>query len=161
MTKRPRNIANDMLDALETATNKWTRQKKSEEKHSGMIRYRMSRLTREPRTTQKDAAWEIMEQAYLAASGNNTLPAMARQIYYQARPKIMELTDNKELRYGYFSQVLLPDYIEETGVDWDVVYDARGHLEEPHTNVRIGVGTMEIRRLSESDESTRNHCGEI
>jgi hypothetical protein len=144
MTKRPRNIANDMLDALETATSKWTRQKKSEEKHPGMIGYRMSRLTREPRTTQKDAAWEIMEEAYLAASGNNTLPAMARQIYYQARPKIMELTDNKQLAYGYFSQVLLPDYIEEHGVDWNVVYDARGHFEEPHTNRCIGCGTIEV-----------------
>ena len=31
MTDRPRNIANDILDAVETATSKWTRQKKSEE----------------------------------------------------------------------------------------------------------------------------------
>ena len=32
---RPRNIANDILDAVETATSKWTRQKKSEERHPG------------------------------------------------------------------------------------------------------------------------------
>ncbi len=32
MTERPRNIANDMLDAVETATRKWTRQKKAEER---------------------------------------------------------------------------------------------------------------------------------
>ena len=56
----------------------------------------------------------------------------------------MEMTDDKELRYGYFSQTLVPDYIEEKGVSWNVVYDARGHLEEPHTNRRIGVGTIEI-----------------
>jgi len=141
---RPRNIANDILDAVETATSKWTRQKKSEERHPGMIRYRASRMTKEPRTTQKEAASQILEEAYLAASGNGTLPAMARQIYYQARPKIMQLTDDKELAYGYFSQVLLPDYIEEHGVSWNVVYDARGHLEEPHTERRIGVGTIEI-----------------
>ena len=60
----PRNIANDILDVVETATSKWTRQKKSEERHPGMIRYRASRMTREPRTTQKDAAWQIMEEAY-------------------------------------------------------------------------------------------------
>jgi hypothetical protein len=146
MTKqpRPRNIANDILDAVETATSKWTRQKKSEEKHPGMIRYRVSRMTKEPRTTQKDAAWQVMEAAYMAASGNDTLPAMARQIYYQARPKIMQLTDDKQLAYGYFSQTLLPDYIEEHGVDWNVVYDARGHFEEPHTNRCIGCGTIEV-----------------
>jgi hypothetical protein len=145
MTDRPRNIANDILDAVETATSKWTRQKKSEERHPGMIRYRTSRMTREPRTTQKEAAWEVMERAYMAASGNNTLPAMARQIYYQARPKIMALTEDKELQYGYFSQTLLPDYIDEHGVDWNVVYDARGHFMEPHTNRRIGCGTIEVR----------------
>src|ERR1700730_226182 len=104
MSDRPRNIANDILDAVETATGKWTRQKKSEERHPGMIRYRMSRMTKEPRTTQKDAAWEIMEAAYMAASGNGRLPAKARQIFYQARPKIMQLTDDKQLQYGYFSQ---------------------------------------------------------
>ena len=81
----------------------------------------------------------------MAASANGTLPAKARQIFYQARPKIMALTDDKELNYNYFSQTLLPDYIEEHGVDWDVVYDARGHFEEPHTNRRIGCGTIEVR----------------
>ena len=121
MTKeRPRNIANDILDCVETATSKWTRQKKSEERHPGNIRYRASRMTREPRTTQKEAAWSILEDAYMAASGNGRLPALARQIFYQARPKIMAMTDDKELQYGYFSQTLLPDYIEENGVGWNV-----------------------------------------
>jgi hypothetical protein len=144
MTKRARNIANDILDAVETATSKWTRQRKSEERHPGMVRYRSSRMTKEPRTTQKEAAWEVMNECYMAASGGGRLPAMARQIFYQARPKIMKLTDDKELAYGYFSQVLLPDYIEEHGVDWNVVYDARGHFIEPHTNKRLGCGTIEV-----------------
>ena len=141
---RPRSIAFDIIDAVETATSKWTKQVKSEERQPGNIRYRMSRMTKEPRTTQKDAAWEVLKDAYMAASNNGTLPASARQIYYQARPKIMAMTDDKELRYGYFSQTLMPDYIEELGLDWDVVYDARGHFEEPHTNRRIGCGTIEV-----------------
>jgi hypothetical protein len=85
-----------------------------------------------------------MEAAYMAASGGGRLPASARQIYYQARPKIMAATDEKALDYNYFSQTLLPNYIEEHGVGWDVVYDARGHLIEPHSNRRIGCGTIEI-----------------
>jgi hypothetical protein len=141
---RPRNIANDILDCVETATAKWTKQKKSEERHPGMVRYRASRMTREPRISQKEAAWAVMEAAYTAASGGNTLPALARQIYYQARPKIMAMTDDKELQYGYFSQTLLPDFVEEHGVNWRVVYDARGHFEEPHTNRRLGCGTIEV-----------------
>jgi hypothetical protein len=148
MTKqpRPRNIANDMLDAVESATRKWTRQKKSEERHPGMIRYRASRMTKEPRTSQKDATLQVMDAAYKAVSGPRRLPAQVRQIFYAARPKIMELTDEKELNYGYFSQTLVPDYIEEhpEAQSWNVVYDARGHLEEPHGGRRIGVGTIEI-----------------
>jgi hypothetical protein len=147
MTKapaRPRNIANDLIDVVESATSKWTRQKKSEERHPGMIRYRASRMTKESRTSQKEAAWEVMEKAYMAASAGGRLPAMARQIYYQARPKIMQLTEDRELAYGYFSQILLPNYIEEHGVTWKVVYDARGHFEEPHTERRIGCGTIEV-----------------
>jgi hypothetical protein len=83
---------------------------------------------------------------------------MARQIFYQARPKIMAMTEEKELQYGYFSQTLLPDYIEEhpaTCAGWNVVYDARGHFEEPHTNRRIGCGTIEVgnylRAMKEPD----------
>jgi hypothetical protein len=56
----------------------------------------------------------------------------------------MQLTEDRELNYGYFSQTLLPDYIEEHGVSWKVVYDARGHFEEPHTERRIGCGTIEV-----------------
>ena len=142
---RPRDIANDIVDCVETATAKWTRQKKSEERHPGNVRYRASRMTRQSRTTQIDAADLVMEAAYMAASTNDTLPAQARQIYYQARPKIMAMTDDKELAFNYFSQTLLPNYIELHGVDWDVVYDARGHFEEPHTNRRMGCGTIEVR----------------
>lgn len=144
MTERPRNIANDILDCVESATAKWTKQKKSEERHPGNVRYRTARMTREPRTSQKEAAGQVLEDAYMAASGNGRLPALARQIYYQARPRIMTLTDDKKLDYDYFSQTLLPNYIEEHGVAWNVVYDARGHFEEPHTNRRIGCGTIAV-----------------
>ena len=56
---RPRNIANDILDVVETATSKWTRQKKSEERHPGNIRYRASRTAlpaRMPRSASGQAA---------------------------------------------------------------------------------------------------------
>jgi hypothetical protein len=113
-----------------------------------MIRYRVSRMTKEPRTSQKEAAWQVMAECYAAASGGKrNLPTKARQIYYSARPKIMELTDDKHLAYNYFSQVLLPNYIEEhpEGTKhWNVVYDSRGSFEEPHTNRRIGCGTIEV-----------------
>jgi hypothetical protein len=48
MIDRPKNLANDLLSAVETATAKWTKQKKSDERHPGNVRYRVSRMTKEP-----------------------------------------------------------------------------------------------------------------
>jgi hypothetical protein len=36
------------------------------------------------------------------------------------------------------------DYPDETA-DWDVVFDARGNLTEPHTDRRIPLGTIQVR----------------
>src|SRR5262249_45659563 len=120
------------------------RKRKLEEHHPAAIRYRVSRLTKVPRVSQKAAAEDVMGQCYRHVSGPRNLPAQVRQIFYQARPKIMALTDDRELNYGYFSQTLLPDYQDEYDCsDWNVIYDARGHCEEPHTNRRFGCGTLE------------------
>ena len=45
----------------------------------------------------------------------------------------------------YFTQTLLPDYIEEKGVSWNVVFDARGHFTEPHTGREVPLGTLQVR----------------
>ena len=49
---------------------------------------------------------------------------------------------------SYFTQTLLPEYIAEYSdetAEWDVVYDARGHLAEPHVKNELGLGTLEVR----------------
>ena len=92
----------------------------------------------------------------MKASANDTLPANARQVMYAARPYIEQRSD-KPLgsRFDqYFTQQLLPDYIEERGVDWDVVYDDRGHFREPHDDHPIGLGTLNVRSYL---TSVRNH----
>ena len=53
-----------------------------------------------------------MKECYMKVSDNDRLPATARQIFYVARPMIEEQTD-KPLAYPYFSQTLLPNYIDE------------------------------------------------
>ena len=45
----------------------------------------------------------------------------------------------------YFTQQLLPDYMEEHGVAWNVVFDARGHFVEPHTKLKVPLGTLQVR----------------
>jgi hypothetical protein len=91
-----------------------------------------------------------MADAYEKASGRGRYPAHARQIMYQARPLILAETDKplgKDFDQ-YFTQSLLPEYVrqhaEETAA-WDVVYDARGHLEEPHTTRVVSLGTLDVR----------------
>jgi hypothetical protein len=95
-----------------------------------------------------DAAWITMPSAYMKASDNGKLPANARQIMYAARRDILRLTGKTELSDSYFTQTLLPDYVEanpERCREWDVVFDARGHFIEPHTGANFGIGTIEVR----------------
>ena len=89
-----------------------------------------------------------MEAAYLKASAGGRLPANARQIMYAARPYILEQTGQNKLNDAYFTQTLLPGFMEEYSEltkDWDVVYDARGHLVEPHTGHSLPLGTIQVR----------------
>jgi hypothetical protein len=139
-----RDMASDILKVVREGTKKWTNTRKAEERSPASRVHRMSRLTRQRTIPIKDAAWQIMERAYLQASGNGTLPANARQIMYAARPHIQQAT-GQALQSNYFTQVLLPDYLQETGAAWDVVYDDRGHFIEPHTEHTIGLGTLAVR----------------
>jgi hypothetical protein len=138
------DMASDIRNAIKEGTKDWTRVRKSEERNPSSRSYRAQRLYRERGVQFKEAAAEIMEAAYMEVSGNGQLPANARQIMYKARPHIQKRT-NKQLEPNYFAQTLLPNFVQETGVDWDVVYDARGHFTEPHGGNSFGIGTLDVR----------------
>jgi hypothetical protein len=141
---RPRDMANDILGLVRECTKKWTKIKKTEERSPAARRFRYSRMTRERGVSLKDAAAQILPEAYAKVSGNGQLPANARQLMYAARGHIQKVT-GQELNSNYFTQTLLPDYLTETGVEWDVAYDARGHFHEPHGGYHFGIGTLEVR----------------
>ena len=68
---------------------------------------------------------------------------------YAARGEILRLTGKQTLNDQYFTQVLLPDFIEaHPGItaDWDVVFDDRGTFIEPHTSRVVPLGTIEVRQ---------------
>ena len=138
--------ADSILKAVGSVTSKWEKQRKAEVR--GKSRSARARtLVRTYRTTIKEVAWSVMEGAYLKASDNGRLPALARQIMYAARPAILEKTGESELDSQYFTQVLLPDYMEEHGCeDWNVAYDARGNFHEPHTKKKVPLGTIDVRQ---------------
>jgi hypothetical protein len=136
--------ADDIRNGLTKNLANFTRQRKAEEKHVSADRWRVSRMTEVRGMFLKEAAEEVMNECYLKASDNGNLPATARQIFYVARPLIEARTD-KPLNYAYFSQTLLPNFIDEHSEDWDVVYDDRGHFREPHSKRVIGLGTLNVR----------------
>jgi len=147
MTKksdRPRDMANDIIGLVREGTKKWTKIRTTEERSPASRRHRYQRMTRERGVSLKDAAAQILPEAYAKVSGNGKLPANARQLMYAARGHIQKVT-GQELNANYFTQTLLPDYLAETGVEWDVAYDARGHFTEPHAGLGFGIGTLEVR----------------
>ncbi len=113
---------------------------------------------RERDTFISEAVKMVMGKAYLHASGNGAYPADARQIMYAARPLVMEHTGARGAwkNSAYFTQKLLPKFIEDhpdLTADWDVVFDARGNLNEPHGGVRVPLGTLEVRDYIEKWDS--------
>jgi DNA topoisomerase VI subunit B len=144
----------EVAKAVSDVTKEWAAIKKQQErdqKQAARLQQRL-RTGRSSRVTVKDAAESAMAAAYAKASGDGLYPANARQIMYAARPTIQEMT-GQALSDTYFTQTLLPDYIAahpEQTANWDVVYDARGHLWEPHTDHEVGLGTLGVREYLRS-----------
>ena len=130
--------------ALTSATKKYTQMRKREERAQRRYSNR-SYYMYSDRVQVREVAWEVMEAAYLKASANGTLPAKPRQIMYAARPHILAQCTQESFTSQYFTQTLLVDYVAEHHCDWDIVWDARGHLIEPHTDEKIEIGTLEVR----------------
>src|SRR5215471_9074423 len=142
---RKTSTAEAVVSALRSVTKHWAKQRKMEERHASAAANRYSRLTRLHEPSIKEIAAQVMEEAYMKASANGRFSCNARQLMYAARPLIQEQTD-KQLDDKYFTQQLLPDYLaEHPGLDWDIVYDVRGHFREPHTRRSIELGTLNVR----------------
>ena len=153
--------ANAIRGAVQSVTKDWAKVRKAEERNRNAAFNRRARLVRSYRMTLREAAFEVMEEAYLAASDAGSLPVKPRQIMYAARPKILTMTGDDELSDSYFSQTLLIDYMEEHDCsDWDIIWDARGHFIEPHTGIETALGTLEVRQyLGERPEFRASTCG--
>jgi hypothetical protein len=138
-----------LANPIPKATAKWKKQRTAEIRdHRAALRRKEALRPRYRLLTLKDAAAMVMEQAYLKASANGTLPANARQIYYAARGPILKATGRESLDSNYFTQTLLMDYVESHSgqtSSWNIVFDDRGHFVEPHTRHAFGLGTLNVR----------------
>jgi DNA topoisomerase VI subunit B len=149
----PPAIGEALRKCVRLVTRQWRDAKRQADREGRLHSRQLERLRKANRPKAlsiKEAAYQAMEEAYLHASGNNTYPANARQVMYAARPRVLELTGGKcWSKSSYFTQTLLPNFVEvhpDLTATWDVVYDARGHLVEPHTGRRIDLGTPGVRR---------------
>lgn len=133
---------------VQSAVKRWEKQRRAEDRNADrFFRRQQAMRPREKRDTLKDVSFEVMEAAYLAASSGGSLPARARQVFYAARPMLLQRLDVESINDKYFTKTLLPLYIDEhpEAAAWDVVFDARGHLIEPHTGVSVPLGTLAVR----------------
>jgi DNA topoisomerase VI subunit B len=147
----PTAVREALARGITAVTKPWKALKKQSDREDRVReREREHWLTQHQRhhLSLKEAAYQVMAEAYAHASGNQRL-ANTRQVMYAARPHVLELTGGKcWKKSSYFTQTLLPNFIEghpELTADWDVVFDDRGHLIEPHTNHRVGLGTLAVR----------------
>jgi DNA topoisomerase VI subunit B len=154
--KTTANLPSAVGDALEAAfkavTEKWVKQMKVEDREAQAFLRReeaLSRRARAERKTKKDAAFEVMERAYVKASANGTLHANPRQIMYAARPMMLALLPpGTTIDSVYFTQTLFPAFQREFPdlvASWKIDWDERGHFAEPHTELEFGVGTANVR----------------
>jgi hypothetical protein len=146
------SLKDDLGSAIKKVGRKWKSAKRHADKYDRVPVQRVYRMRyyAEPKESIRDVAFEVMESAYMKASSNGKYPANARQIYYAARPEILSRIDKDSLDSQYFTQTLLKDYLEERRPGWDVVWDARGHIIEPHTKKMVGLGGLEVRQYIDS-----------
>jgi len=98
-----------------------------------------------------DAADLCMEDAYNKVSNFGQYWANARQLMYAARPKLLRLTGKTSFVDSYFTQTLLPQFLQNNRAltdTWKVAYDKRGAVIQPHTGQSVGLGTIDIDRMT-------------
>jgi hypothetical protein len=98
MAKSPKSETDAIKLGLTFVTKEWTKQRKAEERNANAVFGRSSLYERMYNMTIEEAADDVMEEAYLAASDNGKLPVKARQIMYAARPKILEMTGRSSMK---------------------------------------------------------------
>ena len=72
---------------------------------------------------------------------------MLRQVFYAARPAILEMAGVECMGYDYFGKELARVISErpEDFDQFDVLYDEPGIFHEPHSDLNVGLSTLGVR----------------
>lgn len=145
----------NIQSALTAVTKKHTDERKKQERRNERDNRAYWRAMKdcEGKESLIDIAFEIMERVYNEVSSNGQRPAHIRQIMYRARPEMLERSGETSFTDGYFTQTIWTKYTQCHDVSgWDVVFDARGHMFEPHTRKDVPLGTIEVRNYLRGDD---------
>ena len=119
----------------------YTLRKKANKQSAAQERHEQE-AARPKQMSLKEAVFTILPEAIAKASEGN-FEFQDRQLYYQVRPLIAQYT-NKELTFSYFSPPLLTEYEEKHGEIAGLLFDGRGHFQEPHEAIEFELGTKEV-----------------
>jgi hypothetical protein len=137
-----------ILAGLNEVTNKWTRQRKAEERSVRYVSRRDSMWTGPARTPLKEICFDAMEEVWNKASGGGRLPTHWRQMFYVARGIIDTHPESDRPLLDKTFKTILESYLEDYRPGWDILYGARGVLKEPHDPDRervIPLSTADVR----------------
>jgi DNA topoisomerase VI subunit B len=141
------DVKDRIEECLKVVAKDWAKLKRKKRRSEQATLRELKTISTVKQLKPKQVAFKVMEQAYMAASNNNSLPASARQIFYQIRPLILEHC-SELWTYESFSRWLtefLGKFPEIAG-NWNVTYDPRGKFYEPHTGRIVDLGTKGVRK---------------
>jgi DNA topoisomerase VI subunit B len=149
----PAEVRQSLYNCVRGVTKVWTEAKRHADKAGRLSERQLERQRRgddrRKKGELKAASEHFTPAAYDNASGSGRYPARARQIMYANRALVLQSGQPKYFEdLQYFTQTILPNYQRdhpEQTKDWNVVYDARGNLREPHRPKTVPLGTLEVR----------------
>ena len=136
-------LKTEVHEMLLFVTKDWRKAKRQQlRKNRQQIRLHEERTEGQPQFLE--VAKEIITPAYMQVSDGGRLYAMCRQLYYECREQFRQKcgsmpTDN------YF-RMLLRVVMQP---DWKVAFDPRGNFVEPHSNIRVPLGTIDCDRYAD------------
>jgi DNA topoisomerase VI subunit B len=139
--------------ALSRVTKTITKEARARERDAAKAEREAEREARDekPKVTKEQAVYKVLLEAYMFATGNESLPTYARDLYYAVRNRVERFGyDADELTYNYFCQIL-PDFRREVEELPKVEYEPRGRLYEPHGDKEVPIGTRAVAEYSFPD----------
>jgi hypothetical protein len=154
--------ANDIANAVQSATKTWKKQRETEYKRTRSAASRKTMYV-STRVNFTDVADDILPDAYEPASGNGRYSLKTRQFYYAAREEFRKIT-RREIGAQYFSNTLLVQYTNQNPsktAHWKITSDPRGTLIVPNAGheVKVPCGTLELKRHREKANKDINPYG--